>query len=116
MFRYRDQIDNAWLVVREAVEASCLPLAKVSTRLIAQPHYDRHVICVYNRDWRNGVAIAATREILRDLGFVEELGSNATSRRFVACTGPLTNGIAAADIRRSGSLVSPGLRFVWLRS
>jgi hypothetical protein len=29
---------------------------------------------VYNNDWRDEAAITAVRDVLRDLGFVEELG------------------------------------------
>src|SRR5262249_7082987 len=74
IFRTRDQIDQAWLVIREAVESGRLPLAKVSTCLTSPSHGDRHVICIYNDDWRNDADIAGTREVLRDLGFLEELG------------------------------------------
>lgn len=74
VFRSRDVIDQAWFVVRAAVEDGRLPLAKVSTCLTSPSHSDRHVICVYNNDWRDEAAVTAVRDVLRDLGFVEELG------------------------------------------
>lgn len=74
VFRTREVIDEAWLVIRTAVEAGRLPLAKVSTCLTSPAHGDRHVICIYTEDWRDDAAVAAYRDVLRTLGFVEELG------------------------------------------
>jgi hypothetical protein len=42
--------------------------------LTSPRHADTHVICVYRRDWRDDAAITAAREVLRALGFTEELG------------------------------------------
>jgi hypothetical protein len=74
VFRPRDVIDETWLVIRAAVEAGGLPLAKVSTCLTSLTHGDRHVICIYTEDWRDDAAVFAARDVLRTLGFVEELG------------------------------------------
>ena len=68
-----DVIDDAWAAVRKAVAAGRLQLAKVSTRLTAPSHGNIHIICIYTRDWRDDVAITAAREVLRELGFTEEL-------------------------------------------
>lgn len=74
MFRHKDVVDDAWATVHKAVAAGRLPPAKVSTRLTAPLHDNTHVICVYTRDWRDDAAIRAARDVLRELGFKEELG------------------------------------------
>jgi hypothetical protein len=74
VFRHKDVVDDAWTTVHRAVAAGRLPLAKVSTRLTAPLHDNTHVICVYTRDWRDDAAITAARDVLRDVGFKEELG------------------------------------------
>jgi hypothetical protein len=74
VFRHNDVIDDAWAAVRKAVAAGRLPLAKVSTSLTAPLHGNTHVICVYTKDWRDDTAITGAREVLRELGFTEELG------------------------------------------
>jgi Domain of unknown function (DUF1917) len=89
VFRRNDAIDEAWLVVRRAFEVGRLPLAKVSTWSTSQWHGDKHVICVYSRDWRDDVAIAAARGVLRELGFTEELGYKRDSETSAARTAVL---------------------------
>ena len=36
--------------------------------------YDRYVICVYTRDWRNEAEVQQARQVLRSVGFSERLG------------------------------------------
>ncbi|OLL28144.1 hypothetical protein BTH42_29695 [Burkholderia sp. SRS-W-2-2016] len=47
--------------------------ANVSTVLRSMGR-DGHVICVYTRDWTDKQDLLRVREVLRSLGFVEELG------------------------------------------
>lgn len=62
-------------LVRTAVLNGELPAAKTSTSLISYGrHQGRFVICVYNADWRDDAAIERSREVLRRLGWVQELG------------------------------------------
>jgi hypothetical protein len=68
------EVDSAWQRVKEAVMRGMLPAAKVSTALAAVAHEGRHVICVYNSDWRDAASIRAAREVLRTLGFTDDLG------------------------------------------
>lgn len=66
-------VDSAWARIKGAVEADRLVFAKVSTALRSKGR-DGHVICVYTRDWTDRQDLLRTREVLRSLGFVEELG------------------------------------------
>jgi hypothetical protein len=75
IFRNADGIDSAWTQVVALVAAGALRAAKVSTRMsIARGGYDRHVICVYTRDWRNQAEVQQARQVLRGVGFSERLG------------------------------------------
>ena len=42
--------------------------------MIASGAYDRHVICVYTRDWEDRTEVQQAREVLRRAGFKERLG------------------------------------------
>jgi hypothetical protein len=66
-------VDSAWVQIKRAVDRDKLFCAKVSTGLRSLGR-DGHVICVYTRDWEDGQDVFRVREILRSLGFVEELG------------------------------------------
>ncbi|CAD6543376.1 hypothetical protein LMG28140_03911 [Paraburkholderia metrosideri] len=66
-------VDSAWAKIKSAVDSDNLFCAKVSTGLRSLRR-DGHVICVYTRDWEDRQDIFRVREILRSLGFVEELG------------------------------------------
>jgi len=66
-------VDLAWTKVRVAVEEDKLLCAKASTALRSMGR-DGHVICVYTRDWADRQDLMRAREVLRSLGFVEELG------------------------------------------
>lgn len=66
-------VDLAWARIKGAVEADRLLFAKVSTALRSKGR-DGHVICVYTRDWTDRQDLLHTREVLRSLGFVDELG------------------------------------------
>lgn len=67
-------IDSAWGRVRAAVRSNRLQCAKSSTALGALFHRGEYVICVYCPDSHDRDAVMRAREILRDLGFSEELG------------------------------------------
>ncbi|MFP3564017.1 putative phosphothreonine lyase domain-containg protein [Paraburkholderia sp. SIMBA_030] len=66
-------VDLAWSKIKGAVECDKLLFAKVSTALRSIGR-DGHVICVYTRDWTDRQDLLRVREMLRSLGFVEELG------------------------------------------
>jgi hypothetical protein len=74
VFPGESAVDDAWKLIRSAVEAGRLPAAKVSTKAAAGLNGNRYVICVYNRDWRDNDEIARARAVLAELGFTEELG------------------------------------------
>jgi len=66
-------VDKEWSKISGAIENNQLICAKVSTALSSIGR-DRHVICVYTRDWTNRQDLMHTREVLQSLGFVKELG------------------------------------------
>ena len=75
IFRNADAIDSAWIQVVALVASGALLAAKVSTRMsVAVGVYDRHVICVYTRDWRNVAEVQQARQVLHSAGFSERLG------------------------------------------
>lgn len=67
------EVDTAWDKISDALERNRLLCAKVSTALRSIGH-DTHVICVYTSDWSDTQDLMCTREVLRTLGFLEELG------------------------------------------
>ena len=67
------EVDEEWSKIRDAIENDQLMCAKVSTALRIMSR-DGHVICVYTRDWADIRDLMRAREVLRSLGFVEELG------------------------------------------
>ncbi|MFM0300222.1 DUF1917 domain-containing protein [Paraburkholderia sediminicola] len=67
------EVDEEWNKIRDAIENDQLMCAKVSTALRSMSR-DGHVICVYTRDWADRRDLMRAREVLRSLGFVEELG------------------------------------------
>lgn len=67
------EVDEEWRKIRDAIENDQLMCAKVSTALRSMSR-DGHVICVYTRDWADIQDLMRAREVLRSLGFVEELG------------------------------------------
>lgn len=73
IFAKPEAVDAAWNKVKAALKRDELLCAKVSTlgSLNGRKH---HVICVYTRDWSDQVELQRTREVLRQLGFTEELG------------------------------------------
>lgn len=73
IFVSADKVDDAWARVKPAVQAGRLHAAKVSTAYAAW-QFPAHVICVYTPDWNDRKSIEESRAVLRDLGFVEELG------------------------------------------
>lgn len=68
------EIDAAWEEVQGAVLEGRLACAKVSTAVTAPKHGHQHVICVYTSDWRDWTELMRARDVLRELGFTEELG------------------------------------------
>lgn len=66
-------VDSAWAKIKDAVEGDKLLCAKVSTTLRSMGR-DTHVICVYTRNWADRQDLLRAREVLRSLGFLEELG------------------------------------------
>lgn len=69
-----DEVDRAWARVRAAVDDGSLALAKVGTAAGAWMHGGTHVICVYCPDSANRTEVMRVREVLREIGFGEELG------------------------------------------
>jgi len=69
-----EEIDRAWALVRAAVDSCRLQLAKVATAATAWRHGGTHVICVYCPYSSDRENVMRVRLVLRELGFVEELG------------------------------------------
>ncbi|MFM0629356.1 putative phosphothreonine lyase domain-containing protein [Paraburkholderia xenovorans] len=67
------EVDEEWSKIRDAVAGDQLMCAKVSTARRTMSR-DGHVICVYTRDWADREDLMRAREVLRSLGFLEELG------------------------------------------
>lgn len=75
VFRPADEIDAAWALIQSACEEKKLLVAKVSTSgSVRSGGFNGHVICVYNEDYRDKAEVEQMREVLRELGFKEELG------------------------------------------
>ncbi|MFM0338000.1 putative phosphothreonine lyase domain-containing protein [Paraburkholderia fungorum] len=68
-----NKVDEQWSKIRDAIENDQLMCAKVSTALRSMSR-DGHVICVYTRDWADIQDLMRAREVLRSLGFLDELG------------------------------------------
>lgn len=74
IFRAPTEVDEAWRVVSGFVMAGKLLAAKVSTAQgVVFGGYERHVICVYTRDWQDKDDVQRVREVLRSAGFDERL-------------------------------------------
>lgn len=73
IFRSSDEIDQAWERIVGLAAAEKILCAKVSTAFGSR-HFDSHVICVYTNDWHDADDLLSTRMLLREVGFVEELG------------------------------------------
>ncbi len=73
IFAPSSDVDVVWSKIKRAVEGDKLLFAKVSTALRSMGR-DGHVICVYTQDWTDKQDLLRVREVLRSLGFVEELG------------------------------------------
>jgi hypothetical protein len=74
IFVPRDNVDAAWDKIKDALERNQLLCAKVSTVLPSMAHGNIHVICVYTDNWANAQDLTYVRDVLRTLGFEEELG------------------------------------------
>jgi hypothetical protein len=73
IFVPRADVDTAWEKIKEALEQNQLLCGKVSTALRRMSR-DNHVICVYTANWTDTQDLMRVRDVLRTLGFVEELG------------------------------------------
>lgn len=67
------QIDAAWLKVKKLVTSGEVLHAKVSGRPQAARFGGTFLICVYTPDWRDEDDLNRVRQLLRDVGFTEEL-------------------------------------------
>ena len=75
IYRPRNEIDKAWLVVAKATFDKTLGRgAKVSTvSSVAENREGSHVICVYTRNYLDLEDVDRVRSLLRKRGFVEPL-------------------------------------------
>jgi hypothetical protein len=76
IFQEPDQVDAAWIKVRDGTVARELGIStKVST---AKPNPEsrdsRKVIYVYTKDWADEADVMRVRQKLRDLGFTDRIG------------------------------------------
>lgn len=72
----RDNVDEVWQEIKEAVEDGALGIAaKVSTALPSplSTKSNTHVICVYTDDWTDEEDVMRVREELRKLGIVSNI-------------------------------------------
>ncbi len=76
IFLPADQVDEAWIVVRDATVDDELGIStKVSTAKENPESRDNNkVIYVYTKDWRDEGDVMRVRERLRDLGFTDRIG------------------------------------------
>src|SRR6478672_8821554 len=76
IFVPREQIDNIWLIIKEATEEGILGnTAKVSTAS-SNPNStepNNNVICVYTYDWADEQDVRRIREELRKLGITQKI-------------------------------------------
>jgi hypothetical protein len=79
IFRMQSAVDADWRKIEAACDQGILGVAKVSTRHPSHEHYrNKHVICVYADNPDDG-----TRQVLRDLGFVEKLNYKTDQMTFL---------------------------------
>lgn len=74
IFVPRAEVDAVWHKIKDALEHNQLLCAKVSTALHSMAHKNTHVICVYTDNWANAQDLMRVRDVLRTLGFTDELG------------------------------------------
>lgn len=72
--RDASEIDDAWQRVQALVRAGQVVHAKASGRCQAMHFGGTHLICVYTKNWQDDADVMRVRELLRQAGFVEELG------------------------------------------
>lgn len=72
IFRSKPDIDKAWKKISTACASGKLAVAKCSTA--ASRGFASHVICVYTNNFNDTSDVMNVREVLRKLGFTEELG------------------------------------------
>jgi len=71
LFPNKQQVDELWAKVARAVSQGLLgPVAKVAP---SNPAYANQVICVYTPDITNAADVTRIRQVLRDIGFTEEI-------------------------------------------
>ena len=74
VFVSSDQVDSLWgRIVKSTLAGTMGTSAKVSPRDEENPNY-RHVICVYNADYRSKAEVNRIRDGLRRLGVKERIG------------------------------------------
>ena len=67
-------VDALWAKIREAVVSGVLPAAMVSSPAVAQQFGGTYLICVFTPEWRDRNDVRRVRQLLREMGVVEELG------------------------------------------
>lgn len=70
----KEEIDEAWLKIKEACRKNKFILAKCSTsRTSGTAQYPLFLICVYTNDWENTEDVQKVRQTLKDIGFTQPL-------------------------------------------
>lgn len=67
-------VDALWAKIREAVVSGALPAAMVSSPAVARQFGGTYLICVFTPEWNDRNDVRRVRQLLREMGVVEELG------------------------------------------
>lgn len=67
-------VDALWAKIREAVVSGTLPAAMVSSPAVARQFGGTYLICVFTPEWSDRYDVRRVRQLLREMGVVEELG------------------------------------------
>lgn len=67
-------VDALWAKIREAVVSGALPAAMVSSPAVARQFGGTYLICVFTPEWSDRNDVRRVRQLLREMGVVEELG------------------------------------------
>lgn len=75
VFKDAKDVDDCWFKITQLCEIGKIVCAKVSTNLARENSgKDKHVICVYTKDYRDKDDLENIRTMLRDIGITEDLG------------------------------------------
>lgn len=68
VFVSRDKVDDLWKRINKATKEGLLGMVSKVSTMYSEDIYDKAVICVYTKDWRDKEDVMRVRKELRGLG------------------------------------------------